>query len=81
MLDSSPKRQSTLSPSTKQRPSRRRRSPGRPPKHDLSTWKITDDWPEHVPVTDAEVDVFEQWFGEFFDDLFGYGDPAGKPRP
>ncbi len=45
--------------------------PGRPPKHDLSTWIITDDWPEHVPVTEAEVDVFEAWFGDIFDELFG----------
>ncbi|MTJ80689.1 MAG: hypothetical protein F8N37_06700 [Telmatospirillum sp.] len=21
---------------------------GRPPKHDLSTWTVSDDWPEHV---------------------------------
>jgi hypothetical protein len=45
--------------------------PGRPPKHDLSTWTVTDDWPERVPVTEAEVDVFEAWFGDLFDELFG----------
>ncbi len=45
--------------------------PGRPPKHDLSTWTVTDDWPESVPVTAAEVDVFERWFGDLFDELFG----------
>ena len=45
--------------------------PGRPPKHDLSTWTVTDDWPEHVPVTETEVDVFEAWFGDLFDELFG----------
>ena len=39
---------------------------GRPPKHDLETWRVTDDWPEHVPVTDAEMDVFEAWFGDLF---------------
>ena len=33
--------------------------PGRPPKQDLSTWTVTDDLPEHIPVTEAEVDVFE----------------------
>lgn len=44
---------------------------GRPPKHDLSTWTITDDWPEHSPVTDAELDVFEAWFGDLIDELFG----------
>ncbi len=45
--------------------------PGRPPKHDLSTWTVTDDWPEHIPVTEVEVDVFEAWFGDLFDELFG----------
>jgi hypothetical protein len=44
---------------------------GRPPKHDLETWTVTDDWPTRVPVTDAEVDVFEAWFGDLFDELFG----------
>jgi hypothetical protein len=45
--------------------------PGRPPKHDLSEWAVTDDWPERVPVTQAEIDVFEAWFGDLFDELFG----------
>lgn len=45
--------------------------PGRPPKHDLSTWTVTDDWPDPVPVTEAEIEVFERWFGDLFDDLFG----------
>ena len=45
--------------------------PGRPPKHDLSTWTVTDDWPESVPVTEAEVEVCEQWFADLFDELSG----------
>lgn len=44
---------------------------GRPPKHDLSTWTVTDDWPGRVPVMQAEVAVFEAWFGDLFDELFG----------
>ena len=44
---------------------------GRPPKHDLSTWAVTGDWPEHVPISNAELDVFEAWFGDLFDELFG----------
>lgn len=32
---------------------------------------VIDDWPERVPVTEAEVDVFEAWFGDLLDDLFG----------
>jgi hypothetical protein len=44
---------------------------GRPVKHDVETWRVGDDWPARVPVTDAEVDVFEAWFGDLFDELFG----------
>lgn len=44
---------------------------GRPAKHDLSAWTVTDDWPDHVPITDAELNVFEAWFGDVFDELFG----------
>ncbi|MEQ1863551.1 MAG: hypothetical protein ABL996_02745 [Micropepsaceae bacterium] len=44
---------------------------GRPPKHSLETWRVIDDWPEHVPVTDVEIDIFEAWFGDLFDELFG----------
>jgi hypothetical protein len=32
--------------------------------------KVRDDWPDEVPVTPAEVDVFEAWFGELFDEWF-----------
>lgn len=49
--------------------------PGRPPRHDLSTWTVTDDWPDPVPVTEAEIEVFERWFGDLFDELFGTSDP------
>ena len=39
--------------------------------HDLSTWAVTDDWPQHVPVNRAEVEVFEAWFGDILGELFG----------
>lgn len=45
--------------------------PGRPPKHDLATWTVTDDWPEPVPVTLNEIEVFERWFSDLFDELSG----------
>lgn len=45
--------------------------PGRPPKHDVCDWTAYDNWPECIPVTDMEIDVFEAWFGDFFDELFG----------
>lgn len=44
---------------------------GRPRKDDLSTWTVTDDRPDRVQITQAEVDVFEAWFGDVFDELFG----------
>ncbi len=45
--------------------------PGRPPKHDLSAWTVTDDWSDPVPVVQIEVEVFERCFGDLFDELFG----------
>jgi hypothetical protein len=50
----------------------RRRAPrlGRPPPEDASTWTVKDDWPEEVPVTEAEIEVFEAWFGDLFDEFF-----------
>lgn len=36
------------------------------PKPDVSTWIVTDDWPDEVPITEAEVEVFERYFGDIF---------------
>jgi hypothetical protein len=44
---------------------------GRPIKHDVEAWTVTDDWPECMPIADAELDVFEAWFGDVSDELFG----------
>jgi hypothetical protein len=44
---------------------------GRPTKQDVEAWTVTDDWPDPVPITGAELDVFEAWFGDLFDELFG----------
>lgn len=44
---------------------------GRRPKHDLSDWTVADDWPDRVPVATTELDVFEAWFGDLFDEMFG----------
>jgi hypothetical protein len=41
-----------------------------PPPEDPTTWTVKDDWPEVVPVTEAEIEVFEAWFGDLFDELF-----------
>lgn len=32
---------------------------------------VIDDWPENVPITEAEIKVFERWFGDVFDEMFG----------
>ena len=48
-------------------PVRRRR---RPAKKKQSEWTVTDDWPDEVPITEAEIEVFEAWFGDLFDELF-----------
>ena len=51
------------------------RAPARPgrrrAKRASMTWAVTDDWPKDVPVTETEIDVFEAWFGDLFDELFG----------
>ncbi|MDY6860851.1 MAG: hypothetical protein SWN98_16105 [Pseudomonadota bacterium] len=47
----------------------RRRSPLRI--IDVETLPVIDDWPEDVPVTEAEVDIFERFFGDVLDRLFG----------
>jgi len=35
------------------------------------TLTVADDWPEDVPVTEAEIAVFEAWFGGLFDEARG----------
>ncbi len=47
-----------------------RRQAGRRAPADEGDWIVTDDWPEDVPVSEAEVDVFAAWFGDLFDELF-----------
>ena len=42
-------------------------------KRDQLTWKVTDDWPNDVPVAQSEIDVFEAWFGDLFENLFNDG--------
>jgi hypothetical protein len=38
---------------------------------DLDGWVVADTWPERIPVTEAEVDLFERHFGDVLDALFG----------
>ena len=48
----------------------RTRCPPRRARPDAAAWTVTDDWPEEVPITEAEIEVFEAWFGDLFDELF-----------
>jgi hypothetical protein len=43
---------------------------GRPAPEAKTASTVTDDLPEEVPVTEAEIEVFEAWFGDLFDELF-----------
>lgn len=38
---------------------------------DVEQLPVIDDWPEKVPITEAEIQVFERWFGDVFDEMFG----------
>ncbi|MCM2438552.1 hypothetical protein HGO34_02315 [Agrobacterium vitis] len=42
-----------------------------PDTFDVEKLPVIDDWPERVPVTEAEVDIFERYFGDVLDRLFG----------
>lgn len=42
---------------------------------DVEKLCVIDDWPELVPVTKAEIQVFERWLGDVFDELFGSATP------
>ena len=44
---------------------------GRPLKHDVEALRVIDDWPGRVPITEAEIGVFEGWFGDLFGELLG----------
>lgn len=44
---------------------------GRPPLRDEVPIVVTDDWPEVVPITEAELQVMESHFAEELDEIFG----------
>ena len=45
-------------------PRRRQRPPPTP-----ALMPVTDNWPEYIPVTAAEIAVFEAWFGDILEEL------------
>jgi hypothetical protein len=58
----------------------RRRSPLRIV--DVETLPVIDDWPEKVPITEEEVEIFERYFGDVLDRLFGpIDDPDNQGLP
>ena len=44
---------------------------GRPADYELTARRVVDDWPEVIPISQAELDLFEAHFGELVDRLFG----------
>ena len=38
---------------------------------DVEKLPVIDDWPEKVPITEEEIDIFERYFGHALDRLFG----------
>lgn len=58
-------------------PASRRRAPS-PDAFGVEKLPVIDDWPERVPVTEAEVDIFERYFGDVLDRLFGPLDAEGS---
>lgn len=59
----------------------RRRSPLRIV--DVETLPVIDNWPEKVPITEAELEIFERYFGDVLDRLFGPidADPDNQSLP
>ena len=49
-------------------PTRSRVAPQSLPDPELT---VTDDWPEIIPITEAELRVFEAQFGNVLDEIFG----------
>jgi hypothetical protein len=37
---------------------------------DIGKLSVFDDWPDSIPVTVTEVDIFERYFGDVLDRLF-----------
>lgn len=50
---------------------RRRRTPPARRVEVRSPIRITDTWPEDLPITPAEVRAVEAWLGEVLDEVFG----------
>lgn len=38
---------------------------------DVEKLPVIDDWPEKVPITEQEIDIFERYISDVLDRLFG----------
>ena len=48
---------------------------------DVEKLPVIDDWPDEVPITEAAIQVFERWFADVFDAMFGSVDlPEGLKK-
>lgn len=48
---------------------------------DVEKLPVIDDWPDEVPITEAEIQVFERWFADVFDEMFGSLDLPDDLKP
>ena len=52
---------------------KRKPVPARRPAGRKKEWwpVVTDDWPQDIPIKDAELDIIEVHFADLLDELFG----------
>ena len=49
---------------------------------DVESLPVIDDWPEKVQITEEELQIFERYFGDVLDRLFGpIDDPDNQGLP
>jgi hypothetical protein len=51
---------------------------GRPVKHDVSTWRVLDDWPARVPVTHAKSTFSKRGSAIFSTSYSGHADDVRR---
>ena len=54
------------------------RSPSKPRLSDLEFWTVVNELPDPIPVSKAELDAIERYFGDLIDAVF---DPKPRTMP
>ena len=47
---------------------------------DVESLPVFDEWPEKVPITEEELQIFERYFDDVLDRLFGPIDPEAENK-